>query len=48
MTSLVLFKSDRSEKDGPVKPSRDWGTGKLRHRGSQSAVPRLSGVFLHS
>ncbi|CAF1187624.1 unnamed protein product [Adineta ricciae] len=48
MTSLVLFKSDRSENDEPIQPTKHWGTGKARVRGSQSAAPRLSGNFLYT
>ncbi|CAF3625374.1 unnamed protein product [Adineta steineri] len=48
MTSLVLFKTDRSGKGDPAPASNDWGTGRPRVRESQSAFPRLSGNFLQT
>ncbi len=49
MTSLILFKSERSQPNDIVEASLDWGTGQRRTRSSSdpdSVHP--SGTFLYT
>ncbi|CAF2871987.1 unnamed protein product [Rotaria sp. Silwood2] len=48
MTTLVLFKSDRSKKKDRAKSAIDWGTGKPRNQANKSRPPSVSGTFLYT
>ncbi|CAF0904391.1 unnamed protein product [Rotaria sordida] len=48
MTSLVLFKSDRSKKIDRTKSAIDWGTGKPRNQANKSRPSSVSGTFLYT
>ncbi|CAF1597291.1 unnamed protein product [Rotaria magnacalcarata] len=48
MTTLILSKSDCSDKRHRIKSAIDWGTGKPRIKANRSGSFRLSGTFLHS
>lgn len=48
MTTLVMSKSDCSDKKIRAKSAIDWGTGKTRTKVNRSNSFRLTGTFLHT